>query len=306
VLLSIVIPVYNGEKTIMPLFDQIKAFCEKNQFSFEVVFVWDCGPDKSWDVIVSLKKQFPDLIKAVRLSRNYGQHNALICGFAHAEGEFFITMDEDLQHIPDDIFQLFQKQIEKDYDVVYGHYETRNHSHFRNFTSSILKRIIRLSIPDLNEDYSAFRIIKSNIAKSTMSMRNSYTFLDGYLSWITTHTSSCLVSHQKRVAGKSSYTIKKLITHSINIFITFSDLPIKIVTWSSFVFFLFTIIYSIWILFQKLFYKNLVPGFASMIILISLGVGFILMAIGILGQYLHRINMKTTKRPNYMESEILV
>ncbi len=305
-LFSIIIPVYNGEKTIMPLFNQIKAFCEKNQFLFEVIFVWDCGPDKSWDVIVSLKRQFPDLIKAVRLSRNYGQHNALICGFAHANGEFFVTMDEDLQHIPDDILKLFQKQLEKDYDVVYGHYETRNHPVFRNFTSSILKRIIRLSIPDLHKDYSAFRIIKSNIARSTLRMRNSYTFLDGYLSWITTHTTSCLVSHHKRIAGTSSYTVKKLIAHSINIFVTFSDLPIKIVTWSSFIFFLFSLGYSVWILIQKLFYNNLVPGFASMIILTSLGVGFILMAIAILGQYLHRINMKTTKRPNYVESEMLV
>ncbi len=302
--LSIIIPVYNGEGTLNQLFHQIKVFCELKHYSFEVVLVWDCGPDKSLEVIISLKNKFPTLIKAIKLSRNFGQHNAIICGFEIAKGDYIITMDEDLQHLPDDIEFLIQKQKEGDFDVVYGNYEKRKHSGFRNITSLLLKRFIKIGIPELHQDYSAFRILKSSTAKSTIEMRNSYTFLDGYISWITTNTSSCIVSHHERAAGSSSYSIKKLIAHSINIFVTFSDLPIKIVTWSSIGFFLFTFGYSAWVLLQKLIYNNLVPGFASMIILLSFGIGSILLALGILGQYLHRINLKTTKRPNFVCSEI--
>lgn len=303
--LSIVIPVYNGEKTIERLFAHIQAFCNSKEYSYEVIFVWDCGADNSWKVIKKLKDQFPYIVKGIHLSRNFGQHNALICGFEQAKGEFIVTMDEDLQHLPEDIDILMKVQQKFDSDVVYGAYPRGKHSSYRNVTSNILKKLIQIGIQDLHHDYSAFRFIKIDIAKACINMQNSYTFLDGYLSWITHRFSSCSIKHQKRIAGKSSYTVRKLVRHSINIFVTFSDLPIKIVSWFSFLFFLFATGYSLIILIEKLFFKILIPGYASTIILLSFGFGTILLALGIIGQYIHRINLKTTKRPNYYISRIL-
>ena len=303
--LSIIIPVYNGEKTIEVLFKKILLFCQKNNYTFEVLFVWDSGPDDSWKIIEGLKNSYPDFIRAIKLSRNFGQHNAIISGFSCSKGTLIITMDEDLQHDPQDIEKLISEQKAGDYDVVYAIYDEKKHSAFRNITSKLLRKLIKIGIPELHEDYSAFRILKNDIALSTTKMSNSYTFLDGYISWITTNISSCKVEHHERIAGNSSYTLKKLISHSVNIFFTFSDLPIKMVTTLSFLFFIFTFFYSSWVIFRKLIFNSIVPGFTSIIVLLGLGIGSILLSLGILGQYLHKINAKTTKRPNYIIREIL-
>lgn len=303
--LSFIIPVYHGEQTIQPLFESIKEACSKYHYQFEVVFVWDCGPDRSWEKIVELKKTYPELIKGISLSRNFGQHNAIICGFTHAQGDLMVTMDEDLQHNPEEVNLLVEKQQEGDYDVVYGHYPDRQHNGFRNITSQLLKKLLETGIPDLHPHYSAYRLIKRDIALATIEMQNSYTFLDGYFSWITTHVGSIDVNHHSRQAGVSSYTLKKLINHSINIFVTFSNLPIKLVTYLSLTFFIFTFGYAAYILLEKLLFNNLIPGFASMIVLLGFGIGSILLGISVLGEYIHRINLKTTRRPNFRISQII-
>ena len=300
---SIIIPVYNGEQTLVALNQKLHNFFEKKS-TFEIIFVYDCGKDNSWEVLLGIKKKFPETVKLIRLSRNFGQHNALICGFEYAKGDFIITMDEDLQHAPEDIQILIEKQQEKDFDVVYGKYETRKHTVFRNLTSSILKKIIEIGIPDIHPDYTAFRLIKSQVAKTCVNMRNSYTFLDGYLSWVTTHCDSCVVSHHERQGGVSAYTLSKLINHTINIFVTFSNLPIRFLTTMSFVVLFLMSLYSAYVVFRKLIFDDFAMGYPSLVIIIGFGIGLIMLALGIIGEYIYRINLKTTQRPNYNIDEI--
>ena len=300
---SIIIPVYNGEQTLVALNQKLHNFFEKKS-TFEIIFVYDCGKDNSWEVLLGIKKKFPETVKLIRLSRNFGQHNALICGFEYAKGDFIITMDEDLQHAPEDIQILIEKQQEKDFDVVYGKYETRKHTVFRNLTSSILKKIIEIGIPDIHPDYTAFRLIKSQVAKTCVDMRNSYTFLDGYLSWVTTHCDSCVVSHHERQGGVSAYTLSKLINHTINIFVTFSNLPIRFLTKMSFVVLFLMSLYSAYVVFRKLIFDDFAMGYPSLVIIIGFGIGLIMLALGIIGEYIYRINLKTTQRPNYNIDEI--
>ena len=142
-LLSFVIPVYHGEATITKLFTSLQAVCQANNYSFEVIFVWDCGPDNSWNVISELKHQNPEIITAIRLSRNYGQYNARTCGFEYARGDYIITMDEDLQHDPADVPLLLNKQQEADYDLVYGYYPERE-QWIPNMTSRLLNTALKL------------------------------------------------------------------------------------------------------------------------------------------------------------------
>ena len=303
--LSIIIPVYNGEKTISELFNQINDFCNKHEFTFEVIFIWDCGLDDSWQVIQKIKSQNPENVKGIHLSRNFGQHNAILAGIDIAKGEFIITMDEDLQHSPKDILLLIKKQKEKNSDVVYGKYSELNHSYFRNITTKIMKKMLRISIPELHYEYSAFRLIKGSIAKEITKMRNSYTFLDGYLSWLTDDIQFTLVSHNKRIGGRSSYSTKKLIEHSINIFVTFSNLPIRFLSKLSIIIFISTFIYSLYIALRVIIIDDMSMGFPTIIILLGIGVGSIMLGIGILGEYLYRVNLKTTKRPNYFVKKII-
>lgn len=300
---SIVIPVYNGEHTVKNLHERIKKVFSKN--NYEIIFVYDCGKDNSWEKLEKIKTQDPEHVKLIKLSRNYGQHNALICGFEHANGDFIITMDEDLQHFPEDIELLVKEQILNDYDVVYGKYDTRMHSGIRNFSSSLLKKIIEIGIPEIHPDYSAFRMIKSKVAKSCIGMQNSYTFLDGYLSWITTHCSSCIVRHSERQGGESAYNFNKLVNHSINIFVTFSNLPIRFLSKFSIILLFIISLYSFYIIIRKIIYNDFAMGYPTIVILFGFGIGLIMLSLGILGEYVYRINLKTTKRPNYNIDKII-
>ncbi len=302
--LSIIIPVFKGEKTIRLLFDKIlKSLDGYSDIKLEIIFVYDCGGDNSWQLIKEIVSENNGVAKGVRLSRNFGQHNALICGFENASGDFAVTIDEDLQQDPDDIIKLIEKQKEGDFDVVYGRFRKLNHSSFRNLTSNLLKKFVKWGIPNLHPDYSALRLIKKEVYKVLPTLENSYTFLDGYITWITTNVASTPVNHNIREDGKSSYNIKKLVEHSINIFVTFSNLPIRILTFSSIIAFIVTIIYSLIIVYQRFIGQISIPGYASLIIAIGLGVGFILLGLGIIGEYIYRINLKTTKRPNYITIE---
>jgi undecaprenyl-phosphate 4-deoxy-4-formamido-L-arabinose transferase len=303
---SVVVPVYRGQATLRPLAQQLQAFFQELGRPFEIIFVCDGGPDASWQVIQALRTELgSEVIRAVQLSRNFGQHNALLCGFGHVRGRFIITMDEDLQHRPADISRLLLRQAEADFDVVYGKYETLQHSRFRNLTSRAMRRLLSLGIPDLHPDYSAFRLIKTEVARHCLQMRNSYTFLDGYLTWVTNHVASTPVVHQERSVGQSAYTVGKLVAHSINIFATFSDLPIRLLSVTSVIVFLLTSAYSVYVLVRKFLYNDFLTGFPSLIISIGFGVGLLLLGMGILGEYIHRINLKTTRRPNFVERKVL-
>ena len=301
--LSIIIPVYNGERTLPTLVQEIKSTL--GGFNYEIILVYDCGKDNSWPVIKKLKFENEDILKAVRLSRNFGQHNATICGIKHASGDFIITMDEDLQHSPASIPDFLARQKEQDCDLVYGKYAVKQHSVFRNSTSVILKKLLKIGVPDLHPDYSSYRLIKTSIAKKVLAMNNSYTFLDGYLSWITTNVSSIPVNHEKRMEGKSAYSLIKLVNHSINIFVTFSELPIRCVTFTSLLIFAAFSVYAATLILRKIIYNDIITGFTSVMVVLGLGIGLILLSIGIVGEYLHKINLKTTQRPNFNEAEVL-
>lgn len=299
---SVVVPVFRGTKS---LYIVIEKLLTQRQFELsEIVFVFDCGTIEAWQTIKNIAKKNP-LVKGIKLSRNYGQHNATICGFQFATGDFIITMDEDLQHNPDLIPTLIAKQIQKDSDLVYGLFKELNHSTLRNITSVLMKKLLRWGIPELHPDYTSFRLIRSEVAKQTLEMRNSYTFLDGYLTWITQNVSSVEIKHEESKEGESSYTIKKLIEHSINIFVTFSNLPIRLLTTFSLPLFLFSFSYAIYIVISALTISTYDAGFPTVVALLGFGFGFVLLGLGIIGEYIQRINLKTTNRPNYIIREII-
>lgn len=302
---SVVIPVFRGQGTLEQLIRQCHAFFTRQAYVFEVILVWDGGSPESWNAILELKAEYGDLIKGVRLSRNFGQHNALIAGFGHAQYEYIITMDEDLQHDPEDIQLLIEKQIHSDSDLVYGFYHQPRHNIFRNTTSYLLRLMIAYGIPDLHRDYSPFRLIRTELAKKTLEMNNSYTFVDGYLSWITSDVVSVQVGHHESKAGKSSYTLKKLFEHSINIFVTFSNAPIRLLIVLSLSMFFLSFSYGAYVLIRKLVFDDFITGFATMAVFSGMGFGVLLFGMGVLGEYIQRINLKTTRRPNYIEKEVI-
>jgi undecaprenyl-phosphate 4-deoxy-4-formamido-L-arabinose transferase len=275
---SVVIPVYRGELTVKKLADELIGFFNSELLSFELIFVDDFATDKSWDIIKSLKKDYGKAIRGIRFSLNYGQHNALLCGILNATGEYIITMDEDLQHSPSDIIRLINKQNEADYDLVYGRFSKLNHNKFRNLTSRLLKKLLKIGLP-------GYRLIKTGIARKIITKANSYTFLDAYFSSATSKIASTEVNHSKRYIGRSSYSLWKLVTHSTNIFLNYSIPLLRVLSWSFLILIFLSFSSGIFLVLGYVFNRIHIPGeisvskiFAAFLILTVFVTGVILTA----------------------------
>lgn len=225
--ISIVIPVYNGAKTIRELYRKISEELD-GSYRYEVIFVYDCGKDKSWEVITELMKDYPEHVKGFHLDKNYGQHNAILYGIRRTEGDLIVTLDEDLQHDPKYIKPMISKQQEGNYDVVYAVFNNHAHSQLRNITSHVLRWLLKITVPGVFPDYSPYRVIKKETAKDITKLKSSYTFIDGYLSWTTDKFGTVNAKHFRRTNGSSSYSLYKLIKHAAMIEIAYSPLKKRI------------------------------------------------------------------------------
>jgi glycosyltransferase involved in cell wall biosynthesis len=294
---SIVIPVFRGSNSVHKIYEETEKVLK--DFSWELILVFDYGIQESWFKIIELQK-LKSNVTVIQLTRNFGQHNATICGFEFASGKYVVTLDEDMQHNPIEILKLYEECNNKDLDVVYGVYDERRHNYFRNITSSLMKKMLKIGIPDLYNGFTSFRLIKFETARELVGMRNSYTFLDGYLTWVTFNVGGIKISHHESESGISSYTTKKLIEHSINIFITFSNLPFRILRFLSIFFLIFSSMYSVYIILNSIMNDNYLAGFPTIISFLGFGFSLTLFGLSVLGEYIQRINLKTTNRPNYL------
>ncbi|MDB4621726.1 glycosyltransferase family 2 protein [Rubripirellula sp.] len=242
--LAVVIPVYSGEQTLTRLFEAIQDALE-GLYSYEVVFVHDCAADNSLEVLHELRSCHPDRVRVIELTQNVGQHNAILHGFKHAQGELFITMDEDLQHSPTDIEALVKKQLTKEYDVVYANYDSSPQQNgIRNLASKAMKLLLARAIPNLNPHYSSFRVIRPEIAKAMTELSAGFAFIDGHVAWLTTHVSSMPVLHNKRTAGRSGYSMTSLLAFAFKIIITYTNYPLRILAIFSSLLSLLTLLFT--------------------------------------------------------------
>ena len=297
-LISVVVPVYRAESSLRELCRRCAAALETITPDFEIILVEDCGGDGSWPIIEELAAA-DARVRGLQFSRNFGQHAATLCGFARARGDWIVTLDDDLEHPPESIPELYRKAREG-YSLVYGVFDAPTHAWWRNVTSSIARRLFRLAIPSLNDEYSSFRIVRKPIAAATTAFDSPFPFVDGYLSWVTNNCASVPVSHRTRVHGASNYTFKKLLAHTINIFVTFSDLPLKLASWLGLVSFLAGMVWLVVIVLQRLLGGITVSGFASIMACIILFGGIQLLILGVFGEYLGRMNFNSSRKPLYL------
>jgi glycosyltransferase involved in cell wall biosynthesis len=295
--------VFYGVETLIELYSRIDLTL-KNSFEYEVIYIHDGGTNTSWDSIAQLKDQHGSKIIAIRLVRNFGQHNAIICGIEKANGDLIITMDEDLQHAPEDILKLIECRDQNDSDIVYGAYIIRKHSGGRNLASGVLNRLLRLAIPGLHKDYSAYRLIKAEIAKQITAMNSSYTFLDGFLAKITTRISSTPVSHFKSEIGKSSYSLKKLIWHSFSIISEYSTNLINYLRIISVAMLLSGTTVILTKLLKNKHFVEKVNGNNELIPIMLVIFGLLFLGIVLLSDYIKRYNSGAKSEPKYVILQI--
>lgn len=296
--LSVVIPVYNAENCLDELCLRLKATLETISADFEIVLVEDCGGDKSWQVIERLAAADPR-VRGIKLNKNFGQHAATICGFFYSQGEWVATLDDDLEQAPECLPDLYKKAL-AGYDLVYGVYPLRSHKPWRNITSNLARWLFSKAIPSLNYSYTSYRVIRGDIARALTQFDSPFPFVDGYLSWLTNRYATVEVPHETRTFGVSNYTFKKLITHTLNIFVTFSDLPLRMATWIGLGTFFIGMAWLAVIGCRYLIGGISVSGYASIMAGILLFGGVQLLMLGIFGEYLGRMNFKSSKKPLYL------
>lgn len=295
---SIVVPVYRSAQTLASLCERIGIAIEPLDPHYEILLVEDCGEDDSWEEIERLSTANIHL-RGFQLSRNFGQHAATLCGISHTKGKWVATLDDDLEQLPEYLPQLYAKAYEG-YDLVYGIYPERTHKAWRNLTSNLARWLFRKAIPSLNQAYTSYRFIRGDIARNLTQFDSPFPFIDGYLSWLTNRYATVEVAHGNRLQGASNYTFRKLFSHTINVFVTFSDLPLKLSTWIGLIFSMIGMLWLVVILFGKISGIITVSGYPSLIAAIALFGGIQLLILGILGEYLGRMNFKSSRKPLYL------
>jgi glycosyltransferase involved in cell wall biosynthesis len=264
--------------------------------------VEDCGRDESWSIICELACQFPN-ITGIKLSRNYGQHNALLCGIRAAKGNVIVTMDDDLQHPPEELPKLLEK-LSEGFDVVYGAPEKEPHGFLRGLASQITKLVLQKSMgAETARQISALRAFKAKLSDAFEDYRNPSVNIDVMLTWVTTNFSVVKVRHEQRKSGVSGYTMRMLIRHAFNMMTGFSALPLQMASITGFVFALFGFLVLAYVLIRYFAIGAVVPGFAFLASIIAVFSGAQLLAIGVIGEYLARIHFRTMERPPFIVRE---
>lgn len=300
--LSIVVPVYRAEGSLRELHRRLVATLEPEGIEFEVVFIEDCGGDRSWELIQELAAQ-DSRVRGLRMSRNYGQHNALLCGIRMANNEIVVTLDDDLQNPPEEIPKLLAKLAEG-YDMVYGTREHERHGFLRDTASRITKLALQRTMgAETARNVSAFRAFRTELREAFSNYRSPAVNLDVLLTWGASRFGSVVVRHDARQIGDSGYTLRKLINHAVNMMTGFSTLPLQFASVMGFVFALFGFLVLGYVLLSYVLHGSSVPGFPFLASLIAIFSGVQLFALGIIGEYLARMHFRTMERPPYVVRE---
>ena len=296
--LSIVIPVYNGARTIGALIDALAGL--KIPGGHEVVLVNDGSPDDSEAVCRKLAERSDIAITFANLSRNFGEHNAVMAGLSFAQGDYVITMDDDLQNPPEEVARLVAYAKEQKLDVVYTRYRTKQHAAWRNLGSRFANWAANLVLEKPKDLYlSSFRCISAFVVEHVLHYQGPYPYVDGLILQVTRNVGSLEVLHLPRADGRSNYTLRRLIRLWLNMFVNFSVIPLRASTLIGFLTSILGIAWAVETVLEALTGRP-PEGWASLMVAVLLLSGLQLMLLGIVGEYLGRVFLTANRKPQYI------
>jgi undecaprenyl-phosphate 4-deoxy-4-formamido-L-arabinose transferase len=301
--LSIVVPVYRSAASLPELIAALAAVLPTLAPVSEVVLVDDGSPDsETWPVVERLAAEYP-FVRGITLMRNYGQHNALLCGIRHARYPIVVTMDDDLEHPPAQIAPLLAA-LAAGADVAYGAPIDETHGLLRDLASQVTKWALQASMgTDQARGVSAFRAFRTRLRDAFARYNSPYVNLDVLLTWGTRRFAVVRVPHDVRRYGQSHYTLSKLVAHAVNMITGFSVLPLQMASLIGFTFLLFGLLIFLYVIGRYLIEGGSVPGFPFLASIIAIFAGAQLFALGVMGEYLARIHLRTMDRPMYTVRE---
>lgn len=302
--LSIVIPCYGSGPVLVGLVDRIERALStlKEQgvvTLWELILVIDGSPDDAASVAEGLVLAHPE-VRALELRRNYGQHNALLAGIRAARHEVIVTLDDDLQHPPEEIAALIAGLEDPRVDLVYGIPREEEHGIFRSFASKLVKRSLASAGVANARWVGAFRAFRTDLREGFAQVDDPHPNIDVLLSWSTSSVRAAPVDLQQRTVGKSGYTLGRLVVHAMNMITGYGVLPLKIATWLGFICGIFGVGLLLYTVISFATGVTTVPGFSTTIAVISLFAGAQMVTVGIIGEYLGRQHFRSMRKPTYL------
>lgn len=302
--ISVVIPVYKAQECLQELYIRLTKSLEELTSSFEIILIEDCGGDLSWEIIKSIGNR-DSRVKGIQFSRNFGQHSGISAGLDLSVGEWVVIMDCDLQERPEDIGKLYQRAKEG-YDIVLTSRKNRKHGRMKIFWAKVYYWLYEY-FTDTAVDGSLgnFTMLSKKVVHTLRTIKEqsrSYATLV-YFKWLGFHTTCIEIEHEARFAGKSSYSMLRLMKMGINSIVAYSNKPLRMSIWFGFSIALAAILFACYLVLRYIMQGIGVEGWTTVVVSIWLlaGLGFINM--GIMGLYIGKIYEETKERPIYVIGE---
>lgn len=295
---TVVVPVYNSVETLLPLFEQVKAVFTQNGYLFEVVFVDDHSRMPTWERLLEIKKQYPEQVRLIRLTKNFGQNSATLCGIGHARYGYIITLDDDLEVPPAEIARLIECQLSRQADVVYGQTDRQKVSWLRRLGSRGIRGFFS-SVEGGAKVGSSFRLITPWIADNLRQHSHDHLFINQVISWYTSDARSVPIQPAPRQEGRSGYSVAQLFSIAFRLIFYYSSFPLRALIFLGISIALACFGIGAYYIWRKL-YIGAMDGYTSMIVAIFFTTGIILASISVLGIYVKRIYDARVKKPNYL------
>lgn len=294
--ISVIIPVYNAEGCLNKTIDRVNSTLTSMNISFEIILIDDASNDSSWEIIKKLKTQF-EHIKAVRFNKNYGQHNALLCGLKFVSGKYIATIDDDLEQNPEDIKVLYSHLKSQKLDLIYGIPVNTKKNIIRKLVTKVYKKISQVENKKAGEG-SALRVFTNELKEKLLGHDGSLFFLDEIVLWYTDHIGYEKVLFQKSLKSGSNYSIGSLFTLSLRVLSLSSTMPLKLVRVLGLYMSAFSILLGAYFFMRK-FTQNVPMGYTSLMVVILLSTGIITFSLGIIGEYIGNLISLSNKKPSY-------
>lgn len=301
--LSIVIPVYNGAKTIGPLADALSGL--QVDGGLEIILVNDSSPDDSLAVARSLASSSTVPITVVNLARNFGEHNAVMAGLSYASGAHIITMDDDLQNPPAEVVKLWEHTRSGNYDVVYTYYDHKHHARWRNMGSQFTNWVAdRLLDKPRGVYLSSFRCLNEFTAATILKNSGPSPYIDGLILQITSNIGQLRVQHDARADGRSNYTFRRLVRLFLAMFVSFSVMPLRLSAIAGFSFAALGVVGVIVVLAEAIVVGQTPRGWASLLAATLVLAGVQLVMLGIVGEYIGRLFITVNGKPQFVVRDV--
>ena len=304
-MISVVIPCYGSQNSLRKVVESAIETLSLREKVFEVVLVNDGSPDNVWTVIEELVKEYPDVVKGINFTKNFGQHAALLAGYKYSKGDIIVSMDDDGQTNPIFMWKLIDK-LNEGYDVVYARYPETKESLFRRAGSWANNKMSEMLLNKPKEvKGTSFYCLRRYVVDDMIRYDKSYPYIGGLVYRATNNIGDVEIEHQERKEGKSGYTLSKLINLTLNGFTAFSVKPLRIASYLGVFISVLGFIYAIVIIIRKLTDPSIQLGYSSLMAAILFIGGVIMFLLGMIGEYVGRIYIGINNSPQYVIKEVL-